>query len=689
MAETIGLLVLQAAGVTTIAGFGNLTVFGISLAQVVGTAVLAGTLLGLQYVLAPNAPKPADGQVTTRQPIPPRIFGYGRARIGGYYMLFETSVDGKFSDDVIAFCEGPVAGFKHYYLHEEEVLIAASGDDGVGPGAKGVVASVPQFTFGDDQRYLGGNVTIKTRVGLSTETTYSHLLSGEAALPAGIWTADHRGDGIASAALTCFATKAEDFQKYFPHLKPELTVVIDFPEIWDPRDENQDPDDRSTWSDYPAYDEETTYADGDRVVYLGAVYRSRQDSNTGNTPDEEPRYWTRGAANPVLQVIDYLTDQSRGMGLDRAMLVDPVLDDLMAEADLCDELVLRKAGTYEPRYSSNGWGTFDTDPQQILSNILATCDGWMEVGSGVLNLKVGLYRAPTVTLKAQHIVELSCATGVGDEQAVNELTISFTSPSHKYKEVAGQSWRDEVDITERGRTRSQALPLTWTQTHSQARRLAKRQMARLSAPRRGQGVATLYGLSLLGERWVRLQYPLIAGLEDIVVEIQNVKVNLPGRMVTFDWVIVNPNAIDAWDPAAEEGKEPPNPDDVGSEGLPVPANVEGTAVGAPPFHIDLSWDDLNRSDLTYVIRYRVTDDGTGNPGAWAEVYASSPTEDDDRLLTTIYPPSADDYDVEIASVGSKGSRSGWSETITVTLASAAMDFSRVTNSGYVALLEDV
>jgi hypothetical protein len=637
----IALLIGQA-----IAGSLGLTIAGMALTTqtltLLGSVVLAGVLIGVSLALKPSLPKPNDGAQSTQQNIPPCQYGYGRARIAGPYMFYGTKNGASF--DVVALVLGKVAGFVKFFLHDDEVVLNP---------VNGVVASTPEFS---DGRYGDGKVQILTRRGLSTETAYVEMTD----LFGAAWTENHRGDGTASLMLRCSATKDKDFQKYYPNQLPNPSAVIDFPAVWDPRDPNQSYSNRDTWDNYPEWSA-GTYAKGARVLYGGALYISRDNNNTA-TPDAWA-YWIKAWANPVLQIIDFVTDPVHGMGEPHSRVL-PVISDLMAEADLCDQLVNTKSGV-EPRYTSNGWFSFETDPAEVYGALLAACDGWTSPnGDGALALKVGVYRAPTApTLTARHIVAISPDFGVADEEACNELTIKFTSPDHKYREESGQAWRDEDDISERGKTRSQNLQLTWVQSHSQARRLAKRTMARLNARARGSMTTTLYGLAVLGERWVRLQYPDIDGLADVVVEITNASVDFASGRVSFNWLLVNPNEIDAWDPATEEGSPPPSPDDGDEDTLPVPDNVVATTSGntATGVRVDITFDDPLRDDLTYVVRYRLT----AGPGAWVEQAVTDATADGTSVhISTTTLQAGQGYDIQVASAGTRGTRSDWSDTVT-------------------------
>jgi hypothetical protein len=300
--------------------------------------------------------------------------------------------------------------------------------------------------------------------------------------------------------------------------------------------------------------------------------------------------------NPVLQLLDYLTHPDRGPGLDYDTLIAPRLAEWMAEADICEEAIAKADGHHEPRYVSNGWAFLSTEPSEVIGAILATCDGWLaEAGDGTLIVTVGKYRAPDVTLTDEHIVGFQIDKGVADESIVNEVQFSYTAPQANWRDCPGIGMRDEASIAEIGVVRSDRLQLTWVQCHSQGRRLAKRALARHQAPARGQLSTGLYGLRALGKRWVRVQCSDVADLADAVIEISKVRIDLANARLTFEWTLVNPNSIDAWDPATEEGVPPSY--------FPVPANVTVADAGN---QINVEFDALDPAQpwLYYVVEAR-------------------------------------------------------------------------------------
>lgn len=512
MVETVGALILTATGVgglTGIAGLGTIagtTIAGVSLATVVGTAAVIGVSVGLQYALTParpGVPTPESGSQAVKTSVAPRVRGYGRNRLAGYFMLFEAvGVAPAASFDAIAFHSGRIGSVVNLYLHDD--LVRTSPDISLG----GVGEVLGDYA---DGRYGVAHIFIETKLGTVPQAASTLLITGPEL--AGIWSSEFQGNGIAYAAMKCFGTQnVPEFTQTYPHQLPTLSVVADCSPVWDPRDPAQLRSNESTW----------------QVSF-----------------------------NPVVQLIDYLTRADGGMGLDYATVIAPNIAAWITEANLCDVVVATATGV-EQRYTSSGWFLFDNKPEDVIGGILSTCDGWLaESGDGTLSITVGVYRAPTdAPLTEKHIFGFALNYGQADEQMVNQINITFTDPAQKYVSVQTEPWEDEESIALTGTIRSQALELKWVQSNSQARRLADRAMQRLNPLMTGSFTTSLYGLRYLGKRWVPVQYPFVSGLQDCVVEIQNAEVDLMAGRIVWDFIRISPDTIEAYNPDTDEGSTP-------------------------------------------------------------------------------------------------------------------------------------
>ncbi|MBN9007233.1 MAG: hypothetical protein J0H40_17685 [Rhizobiales bacterium] len=503
MPETIGTLIVGAIAPGALTGIGlgsslsGATFLGINIATAVGTAAIIGASIGLQYATRPGLPKASDGTQPIKQAVPPRLRGYGRCRIAGYYMLYEEN--GKVSYDVVALHSGRMSQIVTYLLHDDTITID--------PASGNVNDDY------SDGRYGPSKITIRANIDGTGGPFF-----GDSGMDAVFSPSTHFGYGVSWLSLACLSpADANDFPTVYPHGLPVPSVIADLAPIWDPRDPSQDRNSPGSW----------------KVSYNPVI--------------QLIDYLTA-------------TDGGMGLDFD-TILPAEVLALWMAEADICDALVERADGTFEKRYQSSGWYLYDNKPEDVIGAILATCDGWLaESGDGTLSLTVGLYRDPDITISDKHIVGFSLNYGQADESTVNQLDISFTDTTQKYAEVQADSLRDEDAISLTGIVRSQQLDLKWVQEATQARRLAYRAMDRLNAKMSGSFTTTLYGLKALGKRWVRLQYPFISGLQDCVVEIQDgTQIDLMAGQITFKFNRIAPDEIEAYDPEADEGTIPTPP----------------------------------------------------------------------------------------------------------------------------------
>lgn len=492
MAETVGLAILAAAGVTdSFIGFGTasaLSVAGFTVsisaaATVVGTAAIIGASIGLQYALDnPNVPKPEAGAQPLKQSIPPRIRGYGTNRLAGYYLLFVANSAGD-SLDVLAFHSGRIEQALRLYLHDDEVDTFGGLDDTI------YNTVVPQFGH-------YGSVAVQLFYGSDNQNCSSDAIN--AGNTDGVWTGDFAAHGIAVLCMRCQkSADPEAYTKSYPQGLPLPSILAKCAPIWDPRD--------------------------------------------GST--------THAKTNPVLQLIDYLTRSDGGMGEEIDIILPPArLAEWMVEADLCDVDVGGRV-----RYASSGFYQYDNSPENIINKILASCDGWLaEAGDGSLVLTVGVYREPTdPPLTSAHILGFTVRNGTSDETLVNQIDITFTNPDKRYVSDQVDAVRDEDSISITGSVRAKPLDLSWVQNADQAAILGRRALLRLNPAMTGTFVTTLYGMRYLGKRWVKVQFPEVTGLEDCVIEIQDGgQVDLLAGRVTFNWILVDPAALAALKPAA-------------------------------------------------------------------------------------------------------------------------------------------
>lgn len=580
-----------------------------SFAASVATAITTTALtIGLQMLMAPKPPKPEAMKVPLAQPIPYRNYVVGRTRLAGAYMLWESKGHRLFAVQAIA--GHRIKSFNRYWLHDDEVTINGSG----------FVASP------GGGRYANNSVKIQSRLGLPTETPYADAVAEFSS--EGLWTNDHRGDGQASVCLFAGATRQKDQNKRFPYGVPQLSVEIDGARCWDFRDPAQNPADPDTW------------------------------------------LWTQ---NSAVICAWHLCFNEFGFGLDYRKALLPVIDLWKEDADICDEDVPLAGGGTEKRYQCNGTDTTENGPKAGLNAILATCDGHLvSRGDGARILTVGKFReSRCATLTDGDIVGHNVQYGELFEDEINRLIPKFTYPATDYSTSDTDYFEDTSAQLEAGRVLADEAEYQWVHQWRQARRLGKRDWLRLREKVRGSIDVRLSGINSVYARWVRLETPKrLPSLNGKLIENRRSILALAKAAgFTMD-VVGHPDNIDAWNPATDEGAQPPVPVAPNASTVPTPViNLVQAKPNNGSVYIRVVVIDPDDPSLTPVVRYRLTDSGGGVPGAWVEqsfpdAPPGVPSVGFIELNTNVVP-SDKDLDVQAAFRTSGGALSDWSATANV------------------------
>ncbi|WP_375194640.1 hypothetical protein [Sphingobium sp.] len=574
---------------------GTFAAYGVAVTAVqaltLGLTVAGVQSLGGLLGLGPSMPKPDTATTAIKIPRPPRVSAYGISRLYGAYVLYETSGNGT-AVDVHAIHDGRLTEVLGFYLADDRITL--SGDF---------------VNAGEDGRYGENKVSLYYTDGSTPGPANTVAMS----LLPGIWTANHRGDGVVLISLFCAPVKSEDFLDIYPNGAPVPSMVAKWQRCPDPH--SADPTNEALWT------------------------------------------WTE---NPVRQLMHYKMVRE---GIDYSTKIAPTIEYWRAAADVCDEPVALKAGGTEARWRS--WLAHKhTDKHgDVTAALLASCDGWMAPRSdGALVIFAGKYMAPSVTIGPEHIVAFEWqGVGVDDDEAVNEIICSYISAAHDYNSVECDAWRDEDDIAERGQILSDSLD-PQVPSWGQVRRLAKRRMARTNALFRGTVTTNVAGRIARGHRYISLDLTESgATFYSGPVEITAVTRNMTTGGITFSWVQALP-AIDSWNPATEEGEPAALGDRVAPEPLDPPSILSATPntydYGA---QITVSVSGPIRPDLTWYIRWKISTDAI-----WSENTATDTDAGDPIVLITPIVPAGAAIDVQVAYGVGDGRTSDWSETATAT-----------------------
>lgn len=539
------------------------------------------------------------------RPAAPARFGLWDFPTFGAYALYETGANGV-ANDVYAVHDGQLTEIVQAYLNDDKVSVS-----GLIPAGANTGGNVAALT---DGRYAGNNIQFYMTDGRSPGVVFGAPIAN---LP-GIWTANHRGDGVVMMCLTCSPVKSEDFLEIYPNGVPTPSVAAKWQRCPDPFAE--DPTDQSQWT------------------------------------------WTE---NAIRHLMHYKMVRE---GVDYATKIAPTLSYWQDAAAVCDEAVALKAGGAEARWRSSVAHKHTDKHGDVTGAILATCDGWISPRSdGALVVYAGKYVAPTVNIDSSHIVAFEWeGVGVDDDQAINEIICSYISADHDYNTVECDAWRDEDNIAERGQILSDPLD-PQVPSWGQVRRLAKRRMARTNALFRGTVTTNIAGRIARGHRYIHLTLQE-AGATFYIgpVEITAVTRNIATGGITFSWVAADPN-IDAWNEATEEGEPAALGDRVAAEPLDAPSISDAEAEIAESgtnARIRITVDGYDREDITWYARWRITTDTTWNEQGYSDIDPGPSA----ILLTSVVPVDVG-IDVEVAYGVGDGRTSPWSELVTVSTAS--------------------
>lgn len=510
-------------------GFGVALEFGLPTFIAGGAIVTGGALGNIALALAlsaganllfrpslPKAPRPEDGKYNLRQNIPSLSVIYGRDKKAGDYDLLEEK-DG-IAYHIIVHAGHRIEGYVEHWLHDELVTLDGSG----------VVT---------DPAHFDEKVTIKTRLGEDASTAYSEVVSG---LPPGIWTDDHRGDGLATIMMMVESVSPQAHQKTFPQQMPSHSPVIDGKRLYDPRSET------SAFS-----------------------------------------------TNIALMRLDHLINP---YGVKLA-LADLRIADWINAANVCDEEITNKQDETEERYHGGFWFRYENDPVEIGRIMDQAAEMVLyEDDDGKVGVHAGEYVEPDIRLTANEMLRVEFDANRSIASTVLAVRGRFKDPAKGYNMVDAAIYGDPYvgDGTERTHTVDNVA----VQSHNHIQRMQKLAFTRANAP--VVKVVAHYepAADIFSRRFVKIHYP--PRLDEAVVEIVGrPKLSLRNLTVEFDGIVVSEDLYD-FDPETDEGDPPAEIEAVEPEDVPVPTNFDVeievvSAGGGSAIVATASWDHVNDS----------------------------------------------------------------------------------------------
>jgi hypothetical protein len=639
-----------------------------------GQPFAAAAALALAVLYKPKGPKPEQQEHSIKSPIPPRVGAFGRVRLYGAYILYVTNEDG-YAVDVWAFHDGRVDAIERIYLGDKQVKLNGSG-----------------FVIGqDDGEFGSGNDTIKigTRLGLDTETAFSEVISR---LP-GIWTANHRGDGVVTGCAISKPVKAKNYNDVYPTGGPdanEMSLVVRARRLFDWRDPSQDINDPATWK----WSENAALATA--YYYL---HHNNKDWDTHFAPTLP--FWTAFADDCDIQMavhngagvfVNDASSSSHSFQLTSVEGLTPgktvtlaayginktvqsvsgntvTLTSSLGDSYRAGTVLRWIGGGTEARYRVALAYKYTDQHKVTIGNLLAACDGMVTPrGDGALVPWSGRYVEPDPAdaIGPAQIISWTMDDGIVDEDQINVVALTYLSSDHNFTTVDTTAWRDEEsidDLGEKTTSLENAIP-----SHAQARRLAKRLVDKAMAPYRGTLILNPDGRKLLGKRFFPLDITE-AGTSFYTGPAEIVRIKRTQTGVQLDWVRANPN-VDNWNAATEEGEPAP----VGARPAAVPLDIptidsavfdysQDSSSGSTGARVLITAAGPDRDDLTWFARWRVTSDPIWNEQTYSDTDPGAAVE----LLTGFVPTGAE-IEVQVAYQVGDGRVSDWSASTIVSTA---------------------
>jgi hypothetical protein len=523
---SLGALIVSSFATTVVAA--NALYLG-TLALAYGGLAYGGILLSKALTPKPSVPKPEDGTYNLKQSVPSLPIVLGRVKKAGDYVFLEERNGVAFH--IIVWAGHRINGFVQHYLHDEAVTLDS-----------GYVSLPAHFVIKGNPK-----VSIDTRVGLPAELPYSDVITTFPEL----YTANHRGDGLASIRMTAVTVAQEDYLDAFPNQMPEHSAVGDGMPLYDPRTDT-----------------------------------------------------TAFTTNLALMRLWHLTSPYGGkMSID-----DMYLPDWQHAADVCDEPITNRGGTAESRYHGGLWFRANSD-QIELGRIIDQAAELVvyERPDGKVGVHAGEYVEPSVTLTRDNIISFGLNANVDPATTVLAVRGRFTDPADLYNTndaaIYGNPYVGED--TERTMTVDNVA----VQTHNHMQRLQKLAYIRRNAAKVSITAHYDPDMDISYHRFVRVQYA--PKLTNAVVEITSkVSISLSDMTVSFSGIVV-PADLYSFNASTEEGAPGASVTPLPPSAVPTPTGfdvvikTETLTGGQTAAYAEASWDHLSDS-LTYELEWEPT-----------------------------------------------------------------------------------
>ena len=331
---------------------------------------------------------------------------------------------------------------------------------------------------------------------------------------------------------------------------------------------------------------------------------------------------------------------------------------IIAQANICDEMVSKSSGETQPRYTLDGVIKSDERPNDVLDEMMIAAAGLMSWNQGAYYLRAGGYEAPSVSLDDHDFIGRFTATPhMPDDQIYNRVTGTFINPDNFWQESDIPAQENTLFVEQDGgEEKSKDIKHRFIADHFRAQRINRIFLNRSRLGLTLNVKANLRALKLGVGKSVAISLKK-AGFENKVFLVENFKEADDGIELilredapdVYDW---NYGQALSYDPAPNTNL--PNPFLVTVVGgFSLDSVLVGTQSGDHVFNIVASWDLHTDAFVSrggwYEIEYKEST---------ADIYASAARVDGgitEQKLSALKPDIF--YDLRITAYNARGVQS--------------------------------
>lgn len=256
-------------------------------------------------------------------------------------------------------------------------------------------------------------------------------------------------------------------------------------------------------------------------------------------------------------------------------------DNVAAEADKCDALVLNGDGALQKTWTINAVFSDDLTWENARNALALACDAFFtETPDGKVMFNVGGWAEPTITLTDADFTSIQIAERAWGPDVAGEFQVTYSDPLAQWTQQPAAPW-----IEEAGKPRhTEEVPII--SNHNQAVRIEKR-LGRVARARYAiTGTLKLIGYELQQKRFARLVHQEMGF--DIYVEIDKLVANADGISFSLSATSTLPEDH-AFVAATEEPPRPVRAQVISSDDVAAIAALSGTAVADTGGAAAISW----------------------------------------------------------------------------------------------------